>query len=260
MFIFEIITPGTWLEFEDNDARMRIDDLIRNLKSQFFEANTALNLYIEQRERAGNKPEMPDHGALYERQRQIEDSFGANRWPPPSYEERQEISFGAEVMAKKELWAKGHLPFALESVKVFIFARAFIYALDSFDKFLHALCEEVGLQQSVRDCRREIATAFPDLRGVRNSAHHPEDRTRGLGTGGKVIDLKPVNNELVRGEGVKLLAMNCLIGNRYGATMADGHYGEVEVSPDSMQKLQAILEKVLQGFKWSGAKQHEPRW
>ena len=89
--------------------------------------------------------------------------------------------------------------------------------------------------------------------------HHLEDRARGLGTGGKLLDLKPVNNALASGNNVKLLAMNCLIGNKYGATMADGHYGEIDVSPESLQRLQKILQATLEAFRWSGSKQHEPR-
>jgi hypothetical protein len=40
--------------------------------------------------------------------------------------------------------------------------------------------------------------------------------------------------------------------------MADGHYGEVDVSPESMEKLQKIFQEVLMSFKWRGPLQHEP--
>jgi len=35
-----------------------------------------------------------------------------------------------------------------------------------------------------------------------------------------------------------LLILNSLNGAKYGSTMADGHYGEVDVSPESMERLQ----------------------
>ena len=52
--------------------------------------------------------------------------------------------------------------------------------------------------------------------------------------------------------------LNCLNGSSYGSTMSDGHYGEVDVSPESMIKLQEILQAVLQAFKWKGPRQHMP--
>jgi len=42
-----------------------------------------------------------------------------------------------------------------------------------------------------------------------------------------------------------VLALNNLNGSRYGSTMNDGHYGEVDVSPESMEKLRCILGDVL---------------
>lgn len=257
MFVFEIFTPGTWLQLAEREATYRVDDLLRNLKSQFFEANSALNLFHAERIRSTPQP-RPDHGAVYERRRQIEHELGADRWPMPSFEERNEISFQAEVTAKRAYWATGKMPRALESPIIFIYARAFLYALDNFDKFVGVLCTEPDIPKVISGLKDNIGVEFPDLRGVRNSAHHLEDRVRGLSTGGKVIDLKPMNNSLVSGQNIKVLAMNCLQGNKYGATMADGHYGEIEVSPESMQKLQKILQAILEAFEWSGSKQHEP--
>ena len=256
MFVLEIVTPGTWLQNEDSDAGYQLDSLLRNLKSQFFEANTALNLFRVERGRPTQG--TPDLDVVYERRRQIEQDLGADRWPMPSIEERDEIRFQAEVISKREYWSTGKLPCALEFPAIFIYARAFLYALDAFDKFVGAICAESGAPPSIHSLKDRIGTEFPDLRGVRNSAHHLEDRARGLGTGGKPLDLKPVNNGLVSGANVKVLAMNCLIGNKYGATMADGHYGEIEVTVESLQKLQRILQDVLNGFHWSGSKQHEP--
>lgn len=257
MFVFEIVTPGTWLQLAESEASHRVDSLLRNLKSQFFEANTALNLFHAERARSSSQT-RPDHDAVYERRRQIERELGADGWPMPSFEERGEITFQAEVMAKREYWATGKLPRSLEFPVIFIYARAFLYSLDAFDKFVGALCTEPDIPTIIRSIKDQIGGEFPDLRGVRNSAHHLEDRARGIGTGGKTIDLKPVNNALVSGENVKLLAMNCLLGNKYGATMADGHYGEIDVSPESLQKLQIILQAILESFEWSGPKQHEP--
>ena len=46
MFVFEIVTPGTWLDHENSDWSWKIQNQLRSLESQFFEANAALNLFV----------------------------------------------------------------------------------------------------------------------------------------------------------------------------------------------------------------------
>ncbi len=52
--------------------------------------------------------------------------------------------------------------------------------------------------------------------------------------------------------------LNALNGNRFGCTMSDGHYGEVEISPQALQLLSTLLHEVLQCFQRRGPVQHAP--
>ncbi|MGD6735326.1 hypothetical protein ACP5PY_02660 [Photobacterium leiognathi subsp. mandapamensis] len=52
--------------------------------------------------------------------------------------------------------------------------------------------------------------------------------------------------------------LNCLNGTKYGNTMADGHYGEVDVSPASMEALRSVFQRLLEAFPWKGPKVHLP--
>jgi hypothetical protein len=52
----------------------------------------------------------------------------------------------------------------------FIYARAFLYVLDAFDKFLGVLAKEEKVLADVATHHAKIADAFPHLRGVRNTA------------------------------------------------------------------------------------------
>jgi len=47
MFVFELVVPGTWLDYEDPKWSWEIQGQIRQLQSQFFEANTALNFFMQ---------------------------------------------------------------------------------------------------------------------------------------------------------------------------------------------------------------------
>lgn len=257
MFVFEIVTPGTWLDYEDKDWAWEIQNLLHSLKSQFFEANLALNLFLSAR---SAQPSFAERGnwerdsqRRAEIQRAVEQELGGNMSP----ERWDEMRFEAEIRFKREKWSKGCIPREFEHNLPFVYAREFLYALDAFEKMLGVLAKKENVPSNVAKLHAQIAQEFPDLREVRNSVQHIEDRSRRLGRGQKPLDLKPIRNSLIDAPGGALV-LNSLNGSRYGTTMADGHYGEVDVSPESMKHLQEILESVLQAFKWRGPKEHLP--
>lgn len=133
-----------------------------------------------------------------------------------------------------------------------IAARAFLYAIDNIDKGLQVLSKEaVAPPELANDCHA-LAEIFPDLRQVRNSAHHMEDRVRGLGRNGNRIQAKPIELPgIVSGGGNMFL--DCVIGKSFASHMADGHLGRVEVSVESLIKLRELLHGVFARFEWIGS-------
>ena len=260
MYVFEITKPGTWLESEDRDKGWKIEQLLRHLESQFYEANLALNLFISflNRKRQTDPREQweADANRRSEISRQLEQKYSSNT----SREVWDQLHFETEVVFKREQWQKGRLPREFEHNEGFIYARAFLYALDAFDKFLSVLSKEDGVPEAITGLHGQLGEQFADLRGVRNTAQHLEDRARGLGAGRnpRPLDLQPIENQMINAPNGGVLMLNCLNGTKYGSTMADGHYGEVDVSPDSMGKLQGIFQEVLNAFHWRGPKQHCP--
>ena len=259
MFVFEITTPGTWLDDDDRDWAGRIEGQLQFLKAQFFEANAALNLFASAQ---SNRPSFANR-EMWERdsqhrseiQHEVEQELGSGI----SHENWERIHFESEVRFKREKWASGGMPREFEHNLPFLYARAFLYALDAFDKFLCVLAKEANVPPRVASLYEQIAKDFPNLRGVRNTTQHLEDRSRGLGAGKhpQPIELKPIANNLItapRGA----LVLNCLNGSKYGSTMADGHFGEIDVTPESMQRVQSVLQELLLLFKWRGPKQHAP--
>lgn len=264
MFVFELTIPGTWLNYEDRDWNWKIEGMLRQLESHFFEVNTALNLFIN----ASNTVSASlDHGQWErdsQRRREIQLLVEQEMGQGYSRELWEAVHLETEIRFKREQWSKGRTPRELESHVKFIHARAFLYALDTFDKFLGVLSRENDVPDEIREMPKKIAIAFPHLREVRNTAHHLEDRSRGLGKSrgkGKApepLDLKPIDNEIVHAPNGGVLILNSLNGTRYGSTMADGHYGEVDVSAESMSHLQSIMIQTLQAFKWHGPMRHAP--
>ncbi len=260
MFVFEIVTPGTWLDYDDRDWSWRIQSQLRSLESQFFEANAALNLFVNAQSIRPSFTDQSNWERDSQRRSEIRRAIEQTHGDLMSREHWDEIQFETEVRFKREKWSNGGVPREFEHNLPFIYARAFLYALDAFDKFLGVLSKEANVPEQVATFQVQISEAFPNLRGVRNTAQHLEDRARGLGAGKnpQPLDLKPVTNNLINAQSGGVLVLSCLNGSRYGSTMSDGHYGEIDVSPESMQRLQKILEGILHSFNWRGPKQHAP--
>lgn len=258
MFVFEIEIPGTWLDYEDRDWAWDVEGQLTHLQSQFFEANTALNLFSQAQSLHPPFTSRENWERDSLRRQEIEQALRIQRGQTGSPDQWEQIRFEAEVIFKREQWFNRKMPRELEGKILFIYARAFLYALDAFDRFLGILSKKEGVSPVLKIIHEQMTVEFPHLRGVRNSAQHPEDRARRLGPGGKPLDLKPVQNSIVNAPGGGVLMLNCLNGSNYGSTMADGHYGEVDVSPESMAKLQKIIISVFGEFKWKGSRQHAP--
>jgi hypothetical protein len=259
VYIYEIVLPGTWLDYEDKDWSWKIEGLLRHLEGQFYEANLTMNMFLHSLQ--VNKPKHSKEQWDADSQRRIEirqlveEKYGGRF----NHENWESVQSETEILFKREQWQAGRLPREFEHNQPFIYARSFLYAIDSFDKFLKVLSATDGVPSEISTQYDELGKAFPALRGVRNTAQHMEDRARGLGAGTnpKPLDLKPIDNNMVKAPG-GVLMLNCLNGTKYGNTMADGHYGEVDVSPSSMDALHAIFQQVIALFKWKGSQRHLP--
>lgn len=258
MFVFELLIPGTWLSSADRDWSWLIQNQLEMLTSQFFAANLALNLFAGATQSrpsfASRESWERDAQRRSEISRAVESELGG--WGSADWET---VHLESERRFKREKWSSGGVPREFEHNIPFLYARAFLYALDSFDKILGVLARHPGVPPCVADLHAQIEVHFPHLRGVRNTSQHIEDRGRGLGAGRnpQPLHLKPIDNNMIKAPGGALV-LNSLNGNRYGSTMADGHFGEVEVSPQSVEHLHRILVGVLESFQWHGPRRHLP--
>ncbi len=50
-----------------------------------------------------------------------------------------------------------------------------------------------------------------------------------------------------------------LNGSKFGTTMADGHYGEIDVTHETLEIIRDIVQEVIYSFQWEGAKEFLPR-
>jgi len=260
MIVFELIKPGDRIDGMDHDKAWEINDLIENLISSFFEANLALNLFEKERANNNGRANRSDFEQRRNERRLIQEEIEAAYKAKGLnvFDYYDQIRTDVDVLANREAWDRGEVPRQFSHNMPFIYAKVFLFALDTFDRFLGVLSKEDGVPESLAAIHGKIKCDFPSLRGVRNTAHHLEDRSRGLekvDRNGKKHKLKnqPIENSLINAPEGGVLILNSLIGNNYGSTMADGHYGEVDVSIDSLSKLRNILEETMNAFEWTGS-------
>ncbi|MFS9773005.1 hypothetical protein U0Y97_19570 [Enterobacter chuandaensis] len=261
MFIFEIIRPGSWLVTDDKDWRFKITGLIDQLSSSFFEANIALNKFTEL-----NEAQIPSHverlanfyknsDKLSEIRKKICEETGLNE-----IKDGRELHFLTERRFNIERWANGEIPETFKSYEIHIYAKAFLFALDTIFETLKKLASEPGVPVSLSRIRDDALGLFPDLREIRNSAHHLEDRVRFVGNKRQPIPLKIESFETttVKSTGGTMV-IGMIEGNNYGFTMGDGKFGSIPVSPETLSMIQKVVQDVYEAFEWKGIKEHMPR-
>jgi hypothetical protein len=258
VYIFEIVVPGESLELPGLTPRAKWDmeDMLRALNAQFFEANFALNLFEQARPKEYQTPSMEAWQRRVNRSQEIEEIVEQELGPPTDFF-KTDIRFETDIRLKREEWAAGKLPSEFEHQLSFLYAKAFLSALDSFEKHLGKIPKAEGAPPVIADLHKKMVAAFPDLRAVRNSVQHNEERIRSKGFKEKDLDLQPLPNGMAPPE-LKVLALNNLHGSKFCTTMDNGSYGEVDISPESMEILQGILQETLNAFTWTGPKRHLP--
>lgn len=156
-------------------------------------------------------------------------------------------------------WKEGDLPESYEGRLPFLHARGFIFALDTLANLLRVMASETWAPPVLKAIRDDWITAFPQLKHVRDTAHHVEDRVRGLDRDGNPLQVAPLANEMINARTGGVLVIDSLMNNRYGCTLGDGTYGELEVSGTSLAAATALLQRALDAFSWRGPAQLVPR-
>lgn len=263
MIIVEWTKPGVWIEGLDRDVAWRISGQIRCLEEAIIEANVTLNMFEQAR---ASYQTMERTGAKFEAHSEISRAVEAELFPDgmiqmemqgdgfrEDYDERRVLM---DTYVRHRMWQSGFLPKSFLRMPQFIFAKAFIHALDLFDRVLEGIAKDSSAPKNIKDIRKNFCNSLPDLREVRNSIQHAEDRSKGEKYG-KKIDLKEIDGSKISIGGTALVN-NGLDGNRFGTTMANGDYGAIDVSVQTINVLRSALLDVYSAFAWTGGKSVYP--
>jgi hypothetical protein len=274
---FELQIPGTWVNLPDRPASSEVGRLVSTIESAFLDLTLALVLFesAQAEDQAHGQPELSRAAWLADREKHkeiLEALEQQEREPAVRYESVADMVRANERSAARyheadrllmlQHWDEGTLPRPLTHKLPFLYAKSFLFTADSIGRLLAKLAERPDLPCEVACACNSFYDWFPDLREVRNSTVHIEDRARGVkesrkGKPDKMLDLKPVAKGSILSTGPVLVLGN-LSGNRFGCTMANGHYGEMEISADSLGIVRDLLEEAFANIPWTGNARHTP--
>jgi hypothetical protein len=267
LYVFELTWPGTWLDDLPDQVAFDVDKMLVLLESALADAAVSLGLF--EAEQAAAAARHARRREEWERKRATEAAlvadFERQLAPDLPVEERwrldEQTRERAHVEAKRARWQSGELPDTYAHRLPFLYAKACLYALDTIAKALRTLARMPGLPAAVAQARDGFEARFPTLVAVRDSAHHPEDRIRGVrGRAGRETPIvtQPILSDVIHAPGGGVVVLDMLDNNRYGGTLADGTYGEVEISAETVAGAQQVIQQIVDAFSWRGPRQHKP--
>lgn len=265
MRILPLRLPGTWLEGDMSvEVRRDAEALFYLLESTL--ADVAISLTMFETTRAGFRRDMESGPERQERQRSAEQSVRARYDNALCLEADPDMRWSMAMATNDQLraevqfarWEAGEVPQSYQLRIVFLYAKAFTFALDTIGKGLRTLAGLEGAPEAARRASTAFDAAFPQLVHVRDSAHHAEDRVRGKDRKGQRIKLQPIVNEAINAPQGGVLVIDQLMNDRYGGTLGDGSYGEVEVSLQSAAVAQEAVQAAVDAWTWKGSPRMTP--
>ncbi|MEV8149973.1 hypothetical protein AB0O52_17735 [Arthrobacter sp. NPDC080073] len=268
MYIFELTRPGSWLTGIPDPERQRdVQALLDLLTTCLEDAAISLSLFeqaaaearasdLQRRddiETTWDAERAREHRIQSELEAQLPDDLASSDW----FDVRTRIMRQSLVEAKRERWCEGSIPKSYRSRVRVLHAKSCLYAFDTIAKSLKLLKEMPESHEGMARACSIFSDAFPGLVGVRDSSHHAEDRVQAKKRANR-IELQPLINSAIHAPQGGVLFVNSIFDNRFGGTLADGTFGEIEISTESVAIAQQVVQLALDGFQWEGPASHLP--
>ena len=277
MNVYELTYPGVFLEHQDRAWANEARTMLSLMEGAFSDATVAVNLFeIEYQQMATADSKRRDE--ITKRRAEVKAHLEKHLRPPddprlarieqiakeldalPKFEgvDRIELrAYHATKIYNRERREAGERPEEFRAIPLRIYARAFIHALHVFEKALRVLVEDARGQSALADILKEFNAHFPGFRGVRDTLEHVDERIRRLARKKEVIP-QPIDNGAIKSGLGNVLIIEGLYGTSFQCTTAEGELGSVDVSLSSLQRLQEVLQSVINAFAWHGPRRPYP--
>lgn len=256
MHVFELRYPGTWIAGVSPPEAHAIQLVLSLVEGPLTDAAVALAWFEEARVAMTSRESAQERWQRRVAKSQAVEAEVARRVPPgltpeEAWAAREALRETVALEARRRDWRRGVVPESYAFRVPFIHAHSFLFAFVGVLKALRAIEGMDPAPAHARAAAKRLSVLFPTAVGIRDSAHHAEERVRGLKRGGKRIRVKPIDTGPIRAPGGALV-LSTLNGNRLGYTMDDGAYGELELSRDTLESARVIIQDVLDALAWGG--------
>jgi len=254
MRIFEVVQPGLYLTNVSKDKQQKLSAIMHFLSASYLDANLAFDKFDKV---VGSFDIEASSQKEYEYKKKIQAirSEVLNEFGMGAPADDVEIETKTRLYRALEQTDEQAHPFHVH--EEFLYAKAFLFALDTFQDMLGALIAVLDGPEVLETIRTDFGdNKFPGLREVRNSAHHEADRARrirrGRGNKEEEIEAQPMPADSDFLPGVKVFEVSNLRRASFSTTLRDGSNAQVDVTQESMLKLQATYQEVLNSLEWGG--------
>lgn len=264
MLIYEIRYSGSRAVGLDDEAAHALTGLLMLMESGVAEAAVSLHFF----EAAMNDPEpfRVPNAEEWNRESESRRSAAAKLMAElPSAQTREErwnaeqrVHEEASQEVHREAWRRGEWPRSYKHAVPFVYAKAFLYSVDSVAQALGTLAKEPWAPATISSIATAWEHRFPTIRQVRNTSQHQDERLLGRRQGNKKIALQPIVSGPIHAPGGGVTVLNNLNGNRFGCTMSDGHFGEIEVSQSTLVAVGSLTQQSIDAFTWEGVGRYAP--
>jgi hypothetical protein len=233
---FVEFTTGLWLDGLDADLTREVQTLAHLLPHGVLDAVLALAMF----EQACQAMQSESHRDSWERDRRLEhereqELTAADPRDPgaPDYIEwRLRLSEQARRDVMRQKWAAGELPRELQHRLPFVHAEAFVIALAQVRRRLQELGETgVDVSGEIARACTDFDASVPALTAARDS-------------------VEQVTSNAMHAPGGRAPIGGMLNNNRFGWSVDDGGYQEVEISDATVEAARAAVQRALDSLPW----------
>lgn len=118
-----------------------------------------------------------------------------------------------------------------------LYAKAFVFALHSIDKLINQLSKNMNSPKQVKRLYNEYKKHFGQLKHIRDSAIHIEDRGCGVTRKQQKIN-------------AHVIILSCFNEKRYIFTGEDGKQYEIEISDNTLKLALNIIQNIINSYSW----------
>jgi hypothetical protein len=118
-----------------------------------------------------------------------------------------------------------------------IYAKSFVYSLDSISKILDVLVKQTNAPNALRSLVSQYELKYGHLKHIRDSAAHIEDRGRALDR-----NLKKIPS--------KIIVLGSFNERRFEFTGSDGKCYGVDISESTLLSAHEILQAIINAYNW----------